>query len=113
MRIPVKALLGLAVFGGTIALYTYLKTGAGAKKSPFLPEAIEDRIDNLVGWLNKRFGKRWVQRGLTTLQHAVELGMPGLAGVMNAVFAAEQATHGKGMTSKEKQTDARERVAKA
>lgn len=113
MRIPVKALLGLAVFGGTIALYTYLKTGVGAQKSPFLPDVVEDKIDALVGWLNKKYGRRWVQRGLSTLQHAVEVGMPGLAGVLNAVFAAEQATRGQRATSQEKRQNARDRMARA
>jgi hypothetical protein len=80
--------LGFAVAAG---LLIYLKTGRGETDSPFLPNAIEDRIDRVVSALNQIFGPRWVTYGMNVLQSRLEAVMPGTAALVDVVYRAEQA----------------------
>ena len=81
--------VGLTVLVGWVAL-SYLKTGRGTNNSPLLPDTIEDPIDRVVGALNNIFGQRWVTAGLNALQAQLQVAMPGVAGLVDAVYRAEQ-----------------------
>jgi hypothetical protein len=75
----VAAFLGLA----------YLKNGKGESNSPFVPDTLEDRLDAVVGALNRNFGQRWVNIALNFLERQMELAMPGAAALVNAAYLVE------------------------
>lgn len=78
---------GAIALGG---LFIYLATSRGKNNSPFLPDAIEDRINRLVAVLNEAFGQRWVNAGLDALQRYIEQTMPQLTGLLKLVFWVER-----------------------
>ena len=67
----------------------YLKSGKGENHSPFVPDAIENRLGVVAG-LNQQFGKYWVNTALVFLQRHVELAFPGAAALVNAAHWAER-----------------------
>lgn len=88
-----RLLAGAAVLAGgvgTVAYY-YLKAGAGSKKNAaYIPDAIEDQLDMVVEALNRKFGTRWVDRGLSALQRALGRTLPPpLAAIIDVVYQAE------------------------
>lgn len=85
-KTALKWLAGLAAAG--LAL-TYLSTGRREEDSPLIPNVIEDQLDKLVAWLDGTFGKRWVNRGMDSLQRALSSQMPTYAQFLGAVHAAE------------------------
>jgi hypothetical protein len=82
-------ILGASLLVGWVAL-SWLKTGRGENNSPLIPDAIEDPIDRVVATLNNIFGQRWVTAGLNALQAQLQVAMPGVAGLVDAVYQAEQ-----------------------
>lgn len=89
-----KTALGvLALFAiGGLAL-TYLATGRREEDSPLIPNVIEDQIDKLVVWLDSKFTKRWVDKGLDRIQALLSLEMPSYASLLSVVHQAERSGH--------------------
>lgn len=72
----------------------YQLSGKGRDNALLIPDALEDRIDHVVEALNGAFGQRWVNVALNALQAHIVQTMPGLAGLVNAVYRAELAYRG-------------------
>jgi hypothetical protein len=83
-------MVGGGLLGG--ALLYYLMAGAGSEKNAALiPDAIEDRLDLVVKVLDRRFGKVWVDRGISALKSALSETLPGpVVALVDAVVAAEK-----------------------
>lgn len=71
----------------------YLATGRGKQNSPFIPDAIEDQLDRVVEVLNRRFGHRWVNYALDSLERYLTWALPGPAALLSTVHWVEQ-NHG-------------------
>jgi hypothetical protein len=83
-----KWMIGLgAAFVGVFLYYSY--AGKGKDNALLIPDALENRLDHLVDALNRAFGQSWVNAGMSTLQTHIAHTMPGLAGLVNAVYRAE------------------------
>lgn len=84
-------LLGAGVlFVGAFWYLAYVKSGKGENNSPFVPDAIEHRLDRVVALLNQQFGRQWVNTALVFLQHHIELAFPGAAALVSAAHWAER-----------------------
>lgn len=85
-------LLGLLLIGlGGIALY-YLKAGADRENNAALiPDALEDRLDRVIGTLNAQVGKNWGNFGAEVLKVVLRKALPGpLVALVDVVYAVEQ-----------------------
>jgi hypothetical protein len=91
----VQALGYAAVFVGAFWALSYFTSGRGKNNSPFVPDAIENRLDDVVEALNKMFGHHWVNLALNHLQSQLALAVPGAAAVVNAVHWAERTYWGQ------------------
>lgn len=101
-------LLGLVA--GILAL-AWLKTGRDGQDSPFVPNAIEDRLDLLVATLNKEFDHQWVTYGLDFLQARLERMLPPQVTILlNVAFEAEQLSRHRPMTGPQKRQYAAQRA---
>lgn len=49
-----------------------------------------DKIDEVVSWLNNKFGHNWFSVGLAVLSRAMPPPMQVLVGVLGAVYKAEE-----------------------
>lgn len=78
--------LGAIVVGGLL-YYSY--AGKGKDNALLIPDALENRIDRVIDTLNRAFGQRWVNAGISALQAHIVRTMPGVAGLVNAVYRAE------------------------
>jgi hypothetical protein len=85
-----KVLGAGALFLGAFWYLAYLKSGKGENNSPFVPDAIENRLDHVVAALNQQFGQYWVNTALSFLQRHIELAFPGTAALVNAAHWAER-----------------------
>ena len=100
-------LAGVAGFG----LLVYLATGRREKNSSFIPDAIEDRIDKVVAWLDEKFGKRWVDQGLDMIQSSLFGSLPKpLALLGDAIYQAERVGTQQGWSGPQKRNYARSRA---
>lgn len=85
-------LLGLLLLGlGGVALY-YLQAGSDRENNAALiPDAIEGRIDRVVGTLNAQVGKNWCNFGAEVLKVILRKALPGpLVTLVDVVYAVEQ-----------------------
>lgn len=82
--------LGILLAG---VLY-YQLAGRGKGNALLIPDSLEGRIDRVVEALNGAFGQWWVNVAFDALQAHVVRTMPGLAGLVNAVYRAELAYRG-------------------
>jgi hypothetical protein len=90
---------------GTMGYFViaYVRTGRRGQNSPLIPKQVEKQIDKLVFWLDQRFGKDWVDRGMDALQLALSSTGPGLlVQLLEPVFKAEVAGRDKHWTGAEK-----------
>lgn len=113
MQTGYKVLFGVV---GTIlgaGTLLYLATGRREEDSPFIPNSVEDHIDRLVAFLDRTIGKPWVDLGLDALQSRLSLSYPGMTGVLNAVFYAEQQGRRLGWIGVEKRAFAAQRLSYA
>jgi hypothetical protein len=84
--------LGLAILAG---LVYYDKEGREENDAALIPNSLEGRMDFLVGKLNARFGKEWVDKGFDFINAYVQRNYPVLALVVNAVVQVEQMSKGQ------------------
>lgn len=96
--------VGLAAAGAlAVGFGVYLTTGRRGKNSPYIPDAIEDRIDQVVAWLDTKLGKQWVDKGLDFVQSTLFSNLPmPLANLADAVFNAEKTGNQQGWTGAQK-----------
>lgn len=81
----------------------YLATGRRERNSPYIPDAVEDRIDQVVGWLDSQLGKKWVDKGLDFVQSTLFSNLPQpLAKLAEVVFNAEKTGSEQGWTGAQK-----------
>jgi hypothetical protein len=85
-----EALGYAALFVGAVVGLSYLTSGRGKNNSPFVPDAIEKRMDDVVEALNNIVGHRWVTVTLDYLQAQMALAVPGAAAFVKAAHWAEQ-----------------------
>lgn len=96
-----------AALGVGAGLFYYLRAGLGKKDSALIPESIEARIDKVVETLNQKFGKRWVNRGVSTLQAGLAVVLPTpLVGLIELVHRVEHLAEQNGWKSSEKRAHA-------
>jgi hypothetical protein len=109
-----KNLLGILIGAGSVvtlglgaALLHYLRSGVGDADASLIPNSIEERLDKVVEALNKKFGKRWVNRGVATLQAGLSTVLPApLVGLVEVVHRVEHLAEQHGWKSQEKLTQA-------
>jgi len=77
--------------GGALVLYG-VKVAIDEEKSGMpIPADPGGRIDLIVEFLNKQFGKQWVQFGLNELQSYLEKRLPKpVVGLVHVIYAVEQ-----------------------
>ena len=96
---------GVVVVGGL--LLHYLTSGVGEDDASLIPNAIEDRLDRVVGALNRRFGKQWVQYGIDTLRSGLASMLPQpMVQLVSVVQQVEQAGIRNGWTGHQKRCQA-------
>jgi hypothetical protein len=95
--------LGLVILA---AVMYYDKEGREENDAALIPNSLEGRIDFLVGKLNERFGKEWVNKGFDFINAYAQQNYPVLALVVNAVVQVEQMSKGQPMNSYIKQQTA-------
>jgi hypothetical protein len=101
----------VAVLSIGAGLLYYLRAGSGNKDASLIPNAVEDRIDKVVEALNHKFGKRWVNRGVTTLQAGLSTVLPApLVGLVEVVHRVEHLAEEKGWKSQDKRANAAQMV---
>jgi hypothetical protein len=85
-----RLILVLLIGVGAVALY-YTDAGRGEENNAtLLPDSVEGRIDLIVTVLNKRFGRRWVNRGLDALRFFLEKTLPAeVVALVNAIYRVE------------------------
>lgn len=99
-------LVGGALALGAAALY-YLKSGAGADDAMLIPNTIEGRLDRVLEALNQRFGKRWVNQTLSTLQQGLSTILPTpLVALVDTVYRVEQYGRQVGWSGNQKRCQA-------
>jgi hypothetical protein len=87
------AILGLVAVG--IALY-YDRAGRGEENdAALIPNTVEGKIDFLVGKLNERFTKQWVNQSFDVLRAYLERAYPSIAALVGAVYWVEQMSKGQ------------------
>lgn len=92
-----------ALVVGIGGLGVYAATGRRSKKSPYIPDAIEDRIDQVVTWLDTQLGKKWVDKGLDFIQSTLLSNLPlPLAKLADVIFDAEKTGSQEGWTGSQK-----------
>lgn len=98
--------IGGSVVGGFL-LY-YLMAGAGPEKNAVLiPDAVEDRLDLLIEALDERFGKAWVDRGVSLLKSALSETLPApLVALVDVVATAEKVGRQQGWSGPRKRAHA-------
>jgi hypothetical protein len=103
-----KALVigGTTVLGGLL-LY-YLLSGAGSENNaPLIPDSIEKHLDRVVDTLNDKFGKKWVNLGIQTLEAGLYSVLPpNVVALVKAVHRAEQAGNRMGLSGSAKRRQA-------
>lgn len=98
----------LLIFGlgaiGLIGLY-YLTAGYDRKdNAALIPDAFEDRIDQVVGVLNAQFGKNWSRFGAEVLKSSLRKTLPAtLVALVDAIYAIELESRRSFMSSYTKQ----------
>lgn len=92
---------GLVVAG--LGLLYYAQTGLGKENdSALIPNTLEGKIDALIDALNKRFDKRWVDRGVGVLKYSLHQVLPAeLITLVDVVATVENLSKGW-MTGAEK-----------
>lgn len=82
-RFPWLGVLGLGgVSLAALVSVVYLKWGAGSKKnSAVIPDMIEDEIDKVVDFLNKKY-PGWASKGMETLSRTLESTLPPTFGLL-------------------------------
>jgi hypothetical protein len=85
-----KILVTGVLFLGAFWYLDYMNSGEGENNSPYVPDAIENRLDRVVAALNQQFGKYWVNTALFFLQRQIELAFPGAAALVSAAHWAER-----------------------
>ena len=55
-KMLVRGVGAVAAGALVVGLGVYLKTGRRGKNSPYIPDAIEERIDSVVAWLDTQLG---------------------------------------------------------
>lgn len=91
----VQALSYAALFVGAVWGLSWLANGRGKNDSSLVPDAIENRLDDVVQALNNIFGHHWVNLALNRLQYQLAFTMPGAAALVNAVHWAERTYAGQ------------------
>lgn len=88
-----KVLVAVGVGLSLLGLY-YLTAGYDKENDALLiPDVLEDRIDHVVGTLNAKFGKNWVNWSTDQLKAYLRNTMPQpLVALVDVVYAVEQAT---------------------
>lgn len=77
----------------------YSETGQGENNSTLIPDSLEGRIDFLVGALNQRFGKRWLDAGVEAIRHYLATAHPSLLALTEVIIRVELASRGQFMMS--------------
>jgi len=92
------------VIGGLGLLY-YLQTGIGKENDSLLiPNTFDGKIHSLIAVLNSRFGKRWVDFGVSVLKYSLQKTLPAsLVGLVGIVAAVENMSEHSWMSSHDKQ----------
>lgn len=98
--------LGVAAGIGTLVYY-YLNSGVGEADAPLIPNSLERHFDRIVDALNRRFGKRWVNQGLSTVKMGLASVLPPqLVALVDVVHRVEQAGQQYGWTGTQKRYQA-------
>lgn len=92
-------------------LLYYLRAGLGGKDASLIPESIEGRIDKVISALNRKYGKRWVNRGVSALQVGLSAVLPApLVGLVELVHRVEHLAEQQGWKGAEKRTHATQMI---
>jgi len=81
-------MFGLGVIAVGCFLY-YSRAGKGEDNALLIPDALENRLDQVVDALNRAFGPKWVNVGMSTLHSYLMRTMPGVGGLVEAVYRVE------------------------
>jgi hypothetical protein len=107
--IGVSSVATLSIGAG---LFYYLRAGLGKRDASLIPDSVEGRIDKVVEALNQKFGKRWVNRGVSALQAGLSVVLPTpLIGLVEVVHRVEHLAEQNGWKSHEKLSHAAEMTA--
>lgn len=95
-----KTVLGVlsSLAAGTAAFIAlaYIRKGRSAQASPLLPRAVEEQLDRVTSWLDTRFGKAVVDRGMDALQQVLRGSAPDkLMQLLEHVIEPESLEHKK------------------
>ena len=93
-----KILFGIlsSLAAGTAAFIAlaYVRSGGRGQPSPLLPKTVEEKLDLVTSWLDSRFGKAVVDRGMDAIQHALRGSGPDkLVQLLEQVFEPEALEH--------------------
>lgn len=89
---------------GSVLLY-YLKSRNSEAK--LIPSSVEGRIDKVIEVLNKKFGKRWVNRGVSVLETGLESMLPApLVALVSVVHRVEHQSEQQAWSGQEKRAQA-------
>jgi hypothetical protein len=97
--------LGVGI--GAVAVY-YLTAGRGDESdAALIPDDLEGRIDFVVGALNRRFGKPWVDYGLNALEIYLKGILPWqVVALIGVIYQVEQLSKTRYMNSQAKKETA-------
>jgi hypothetical protein len=97
-------LITAVVVGLGLAFLYYARAGLEKENdAALIPNKLEEQIDILIGALNQRFGKNWVEFGLGILEHYVQNALPSsLVILVGAVAEVENISKRRFMTGYDK-----------
>ena len=87
-----------------LAFLYYARTGLGNENdAALIPKSPEEQIDALIGALNRRFGKHWVEFGLRVLTHYAQNALPApVVALLGVVIEVENISKRRFMTGYDK-----------
>ena len=93
-----RILLGIisSLAAGTAAFIAlaYVRSGGRGQQSPILPKTVEEQLDKVTSWLDSRFGRAVVDRGMDAIQHALRGTAPDkLVQLLEQVFEPDALEH--------------------
>ena len=93
-RIFLGILSSLAAGAAAFIALAYVRAGGRGQKSPLLPQVVEEQLDRVTLWLDTRFGRDVVDRGMDALQHALRDTAPDkLVQLLEQVFEPDILEH--------------------
>jgi len=94
------ALLGL--FAGAVIYYA--KVGQGKENdAAVIPNSLERLIDDAVNTLNRRYGKDWIDVGISVAVSYLRRAMPQTAAVADIIAEVELESRRRPMSGRDKQ----------